>query len=228
MVTVLVAWVGLGVALVLRARRGGGPPRRRAAGSLFGMALHGVGFGLVFSVHRQWTGMHAAEFVLTGLAIFLAAVAVLLVGSALRTLGKQWSLAARLLENHQLITTGPYALVRHPIYAGFLSLLLATGAAKSGLAATAGASVLYVIGTFIRTSREERLLREAFGAEYEAYARQVPALLPRIRTGAGPRLVLLCLVTMLPTTVSAATPALRATMEGGRKSLAGTHRSHIP
>jgi protein-S-isoprenylcysteine O-methyltransferase Ste14 len=49
-----------------------------------------------------------------------------LTGSAVCALGKQWSIAARVVEGHELITDGPYRIVRHPIYAGMLGLLVAT------------------------------------------------------------------------------------------------------
>lgn len=186
---VLIAWLGLGVALVGQARRSRGRHRRRDAASLIGMALQGVGLALVFSVHSRWAAVRASETVLAAVAVLLSAAAVLLIGSALRTLGRQWSLAARVLEGHQLITAGPYGFVRHPIYTGFLGLLLATGAAASSLLATTAATAIYVAGTLIRISREDRLLREAFGTAYEAYARKVPALIPKVRSGDGRRAV---------------------------------------
>jgi protein-S-isoprenylcysteine O-methyltransferase Ste14 len=50
---------------------------------------------------------------------------------AVRTLGRQWSLVARLADQHELITTGPYAAVRDPIYTALFGLLLATGVARA-------------------------------------------------------------------------------------------------
>jgi protein-S-isoprenylcysteine O-methyltransferase Ste14 len=99
---------------------------------------------------------------------------------AIRTLGKQWSVAARLREAHKLVTEGPYRVVRHPIYAANFGLLLATGLAFSRLGPLLLASLAFWIGSVIRVRGEERLLREAFGEEYEAYARRVPALFPRL------------------------------------------------
>jgi protein-S-isoprenylcysteine O-methyltransferase Ste14 len=180
---VLLAWVGLGIALFARSRGRGRSTRRRDVSSLFGMALQGVGFALVFGIQERWTRVRWPELLRAGASILLSAGAVLLVGWALRVLGKQWSLAARLLEDHRLITGGPYAWVRHPIYVGFLVLLLASGAAVSSLAVIGGATALYVAGTLVRTSREDRLLRASFGNEYESYARRVPALVPRIAGG---------------------------------------------
>ena len=69
-------------------------------------------------------------------------------------------------------------LVRHPIYTGMLGLLLATGVAVSYWPALLIALFVFLTGTVIRIRSEERLLRETFGAEFEAYTQRVPALLP--------------------------------------------------
>ena len=98
--------------------------------------------------------------------------------TALRTLGKEWSLTARLVEGHKLATTGPYAYVRHPIYTGMLGMLLSTGLAVSHWVAIIVALVIFFAGTIIRVRSEERLLREAFGEEFENYAQRVRAIVP--------------------------------------------------
>ncbi len=84
-----------------------------------------------------------------------------------------------LVEEHKLITEGPYRLVRNPIYTGMLGILIVTGLAISRWFAVVAALVLFGIGTVIRVRSEEKLLREAFGAEFDAYARRVPAVFPR-------------------------------------------------
>jgi protein-S-isoprenylcysteine O-methyltransferase Ste14 len=97
---------------------------------------------------------------------------------AVKTLGKEWSLTARLVEGHQLATSGPYALVRHPIYSGMLGMLLATGLAISHWLALLAALIIFFVGTTIRVRSEEKLLREAFGEKFESYARRVRAIVP--------------------------------------------------
>ena len=101
-----------------------------------------------------------------------------MITAAVKTLGKEWSLTARLVEGHKLATTGPYAYVRHPIYTGMLGMLLATGLAASHWAAILIALVVFFAGTIIRVRSEEKLLREAFGDQFENYSRRVPAILP--------------------------------------------------
>ena len=117
--------------------------------------------------------------ILAGLLAICAAVgSVWLITMAVKTLGKEWSLTARLVEGHKLATSGPYAFVRHPIYTGMLGMLLATGLAISHWAAILVALVIFFIGTTIRVRSEERLLREAFGEQFENYARSVRAIVP--------------------------------------------------
>jgi protein-S-isoprenylcysteine O-methyltransferase Ste14 len=122
----------------------------------------------------------AAEVVLGVLTVAMAAASVWLVNAASRRLGKQWALAARLVEGHDLITDGPYRWMRNPIYTGMLGLLVATGLAMSRWTSLLAAALVFAVGTVIRIRREERLLRQAFGASFEEYTRKVPALIPGI------------------------------------------------
>ncbi len=110
----------------------------------------------------------------------LAVGSVWLVASAVSALGKQWALAARLVEGHKLITTGPYRFVRNPIYTGMLGMLVATGLAMEHWTGLIVGVVLFAVGLVIRVRSEEKLLRAAFGKEFEDYAERVPAVLPGI------------------------------------------------
>jgi protein-S-isoprenylcysteine O-methyltransferase Ste14 len=112
--------------------------------------------------------------------IALAAGSSWLSESAIRTLGKQWALAARLVKGHKLITAGPYAYVRNPIYTAMLGMLIATGLAIEHWAATIAAVIVFSAGMAIRVRSEEKLLRDAFGSDFEDYARRVPAVIPGI------------------------------------------------
>lgn len=112
------------------------------------------------------------------------AAAAAFAAAAIRELGKQWSLTARLLQGHELVTSGPFARVRHPIYSALLGLLVATGLTWNSWPMTLAAVAVYVLGTHLRAGREERLLLSQFGERYRDYARRVPRLLPRL--GAAP------------------------------------------
>ena len=118
---------------------------------------------------------------LSFLAVVLAAVSVGMVIAALRILGKQWAVAARVVEGHQLITEGPYAIVRNPIYCGMFGMMISTGIAFSTWYALIVAIPVFWYGTLIRVQTEEKLLRETFGDEFDDYKRRVPSLIPKLR-----------------------------------------------
>jgi protein-S-isoprenylcysteine O-methyltransferase Ste14 len=121
-----------------------------------------------------------AEWAVAAVTVVMAAMSVWLVDAASRRLGKQWALAARVVEGHDLIKDGPYKWVRNPIYLGMLGLLVATGLALSWWKILIPVVLVFAAGTVIRIRSEERLLRQAFGATFEEYTRKVPALIPGI------------------------------------------------
>jgi len=93
-------------------------------------------------------------------------------------LGRLWSGAVTRKADHRVIDSGPYGLVRHPIYTGILLAVLATMAAKGTVLAVAGA-ILIGIGIWMKARLEERWLSQELGAgDYAAYRRRVPMLLP--------------------------------------------------
>ena len=95
-------------------------------------------------------------------------------------LGKNWSFEARMRTDHQLIRTGPYARVRHPIYLGMLLFLLGLAVALGHWLQLFVALPFFLVGTAIRTKLEDRLLGEQFGADFDEYARTTPALIPKL------------------------------------------------
>src|SRR5262249_33238076 len=159
--------------------------RQRDSGGLVGIGLQGLGFAAVWSLRRPWgSPLFAWPFPaiasLDALTIVLAAGSVVLTLASVRALGRQWALAARLMEGHELVTRGPYRYVRNPIYSALLGMLLATGLAFSRPIGLGVGVVLYWVGSVVRIRAEERLLSGAFGAEWEAWARRTPALVPGI------------------------------------------------
>jgi protein-S-isoprenylcysteine O-methyltransferase Ste14 len=119
-----------------------------------------------------------AEWVFwTGAAITVAGL--LFCVAARRHLGANWSQAVTVKKDHELITSGPYALVRHPIYTG---LLLALAGSAIALAEWRGlvAVLLFFIAFWNKLRLEEKWMREHFGSSYEEYSRRVAALIPHI------------------------------------------------
>jgi protein-S-isoprenylcysteine O-methyltransferase Ste14 len=184
---VVVCWVAFAAVFLLRKRPPKEPEARRDRWSLLGIFLQMCAYFLVwFQPPRQLFLPPVA--VLSGnigvaysvCTVALAVASVWLVAAAVRTLGKQWALAARLVEGHKLITEGPYGFVRNPIYTGMLGMLVATGLAMEHWVALDVAVVVFAVGLVIRVRSEEKLLRAAFGKEFEDYAKRVPAVLPGV------------------------------------------------
>lgn len=181
-IVVMVCWFVFAGTFLLRNKPVSPPDQKRAPGSLLGVALQGLSYAIVWAVRRPMFTPpipNAVFAILTSVLAVIAAIgSVLLVMTAVKTLGKEWSLTARLVEGHKLAISGPYAYVRHPIYTGMLGMLLATGLAISHWAALIAALLVFFVGTAIRVRSEEKLLRGAFGEQFETYARRVPAILP--------------------------------------------------
>ena len=111
----------------------------------------------------------------------LGPLAGILSWTAVRSLGKQFRLRAGLYQDHELVRDGPYCVVRHPIYASLLAILLSTLLLLTPWTWFAVSLVLFVAGTEIRIRAEDALLASRFGEEFLAYRRKVPAYLPFIR-----------------------------------------------
>jgi protein-S-isoprenylcysteine O-methyltransferase Ste14 len=93
-------------------------------------------------------------------------------------LGTLWSASVTRKDDHRVIDTGPYGIVRHPIYTGILTTLYAVTLAFPGPLDIAGAAVM-TIGFVIKARLEERFLAQELGADaYEGYRRRVPMLVP--------------------------------------------------
>lgn len=94
-------------------------------------------------------------------------------------LGKYWSGTVALKESHRLITTGPYAYVRHPIYTGLFLAVIGTVLAAATWAAATGFIVM-LAAHYIKWKREEKLMIQEFGQEYRDYMNKTKAIVPFI------------------------------------------------
>ncbi len=121
---------------------------------------------LVMPEPFRWIGL---ALVVLGIAFALWAIA---------TLGRHYDLELEIHRDHELVRTGPYRFVRHPIYTGlglnFAGACLATG----NIVLIAGTLLVTFPALYLRARTEERLLRERFGQAYDAYAREVGMLVP--------------------------------------------------
>ncbi len=93
-------------------------------------------------------------------------------------LGPLWSSTSAPTEDHRIVDTGPYGIVRHPVYAGLLLAVVAT-AIERGRIEAVGAALVLIAGVSLRAKLEERFLRRDLGDEaYSAYRARVPMLVP--------------------------------------------------
>jgi len=92
-------------------------------------------------------------------------------------LRENWSSFPSIKQNHRLIVTGPYRLVRHPIYSGLLIALLGS-ALQYGLIRSFLALLTCAIGLYLKVSAEEEFMVQRFGEAYLRYRRNVNALVP--------------------------------------------------
>jgi protein-S-isoprenylcysteine O-methyltransferase Ste14 len=176
-------WAGFGVILVLGKRGAARGSARRDMRSNFGFLLQCAAYAICFVFYRPYFSPIApmsvsAEEILAAISIVLTLWAVWFCYAAARALGKHWALMARVIEGHELIRRGPYAVVRNPIYLAMLVMLITMGLAVSRWQALVIAAALFWVGTAIRIRTEENLLHANFGAQFEEYARAVPAFLP--------------------------------------------------
>ena len=117
---------------------------------------------------------------LTGwLGFAITASGVIIAVWARKALGRNWSASVVVKQDHELVTSGPYALVRHPIYTGFLMMYAGSVVALGTRAACLGL-VLIVFGIRIKLGLEERLMSRTFADSYQAYAARSKRIIPFI------------------------------------------------
>lgn len=184
---VILCWIAFAGIFLLRKSPPKAPDAKRDKRASFGIFLQMVGYFLVFfqPPHQPFVPPVAALSGIVGmifavLTVGLAAASVWLIAASVRTLGKQWAMRARLIDDHKLITVGPYANIRNPIYTGMFGMLIATGLATEHWIGLIAAIFMFGAGLVIRVRVEEKLLRDQFGAEFDEYAKRVPAVIPGI------------------------------------------------
>lgn len=117
------------------------------------------------------------------LGVLMAWTGALLMVWARVALGHWFSGTFGLRQGHELVTGGPYALVRHPMYTGFVLLAIALGVAWNS-AVTVGFGLLYMVPFWMHTMIEEQMLSAHFGEAWTAYRSRVPRMIP----GMNPRI----------------------------------------
>jgi len=117
---VVVSWISFAIVFLIRPKSPDSPDKRRDRRSLVDVVLQGISFALVWAIHRRYfTPLFPGkilELILGLITVMVAVGSLLLTALAVRSLGKEWSVTARVIEGHKLATHGTYAWLRHPIY----------------------------------------------------------------------------------------------------------------
>ena len=122
------------------------------------------------------------HFLIAWVVLIWVSVVLLIAGQlfavwARDILGRNWSGTVTVKEDHELIQTGPYRLVRHPIYTGLLLALTGSALAQDRWSSVL-AVVLVFVSFWIKLLREEAWMRETFGEKYDAYCARTKRLVP--------------------------------------------------
>jgi protein-S-isoprenylcysteine O-methyltransferase Ste14 len=155
-----------------------GTPVKSDRRARWGLSLEVVGYTLL------WQGpfwVQRPSSLRVGLSIAMLVTAALLSWTSTRALGRHLRFDAALSVDHRLVRSGPYRMVRHPVYASMLCLLLGTGFMVAGPWWFAAGLLAFVVGTEIRVKVEDGLLAARFGEEFREYQRSVPAYIPYLR-----------------------------------------------
>jgi protein-S-isoprenylcysteine O-methyltransferase Ste14 len=140
-----------------------------------------IGGAPQFFARWPWLSMHVLPW---NLDTYWWGVALLAGGLAFTVwarvhLGRNWSGIVTLKQGHELVRSGPYRWVRHPIYTGLIIAFLGTAVAYNALRCFLGV-VLCAAAFVLKLHVEERFMRERFGEEYSRYAASTAALLPLV------------------------------------------------
>jgi protein-S-isoprenylcysteine O-methyltransferase Ste14 len=187
---VLWLWWAWAVYWMLSALRNKATQRRESPGSrLAHLVPLAIGGALIAWPNPAWSALawrlwpHAPAAYRIGVSLVIAGLAFAIWARV--HLGSNWSGTVTIKQGHELIRSGPYAWVRHPIYTGLIMALLGTTIASGTVHAAIGLAI--IVESLVRKSRtEEEFMRATFPGEYQRYSAQVPALIPFVRPSRPP------------------------------------------
>jgi len=178
----IIAWYIVRRPFERRAKRVRVVSSRRTLVENVGLASAVLGLAVIPGLYVATGIPEAGDYTLRAWAVVLGTIlftsAMWVFRRTHKELGRNWSISLEIREKHELISSGPYALVRHPMYTSFL--LMALGQAflianwVVGLAGLVGFAILF----FLRVNKEERMMLEIFGTRYRDYMERTKRLIP--------------------------------------------------
>ena len=172
-----VGWLAWSLPFLL-ARRHVEPAKEVDRRARWGIALVAISYAILWQ-GRFWERPFSVWRIAAG--VFFLTLAALLSWTSTRALGRQWRLDAGLSADHELVMTGPYRIIRHPIYTSMLCVLLGVGFMITSWPLFVTAIVVFILGTEIRVRIEDKLLASRFGDRFHTYHRSVGAYIPFLK-----------------------------------------------
>lgn len=139
-----------------------------------------IAFLVLYTINPSWMGVLSVPLPdwLRWAGIVLGAVSFVFYGWSQAVLGKAWSPHLQTRQEHSLVTAGPYARIRHPIYLAMLGFMTAIALVTANWFFIA-LLVVSIIVLALRIPKEEEMMIESFGEEYKAYMQRTGGLFPK-------------------------------------------------
>lgn len=178
----IVGWYVIRYPFERRAKRVRVVTNRRSPSEIIGLvsALFGLAIlpGFYVATGIPATADYPASWWAVALGAVIFASALWVFRRSHKELGRNWSITLEIRERHALVCAGPYAVIRHPMYTSFMLMGLGQAFLLSnwvaGLAGLAGFAILF----FLRVDKEERMMLENFGPQYQAYMERTKRIIP--------------------------------------------------
>jgi len=176
------AWGVMELSILARDRRAATGEKRDAGSRLAFTLLIPAGLVAAWYAPLVWP---FARITLPSRPTFYGAIALIWLGMALRlwavaTLGRFFRTRVFIHDDHKLVTSGPYRILRHPSYTGSFITLIGVGLGLGNWISVAAAAGGVFLASAIRIVVEERSLAERFGDEFEAHKHRTWAIIPFI------------------------------------------------
>jgi len=137
-------------------------------------------FLVLYAINPPWLGLLSVPFPdwLRWIGVALGVVSLAVYTRSRASLGKEWSSHLQMREKHHMVTAGPYAWIRHPIYLALMGFLTGIALVTANWFFIAFLMVS-IVDLALRIPKEEQMMIEEFGDEYKAYMQRTGRLLPK-------------------------------------------------
>jgi protein-S-isoprenylcysteine O-methyltransferase Ste14 len=178
----VVAWYVIRYPFERRAKRSRVVSDRRSPSDIAGLAAALLGLAIVPGFYVATGIPKTADYPASAWAIALGSIvfatALWVFRRSHKELGRNWSITLEIRERHKLVCTGPYAVIRHPMYTSFMLMGLGQAFLLSNWVAGAAGLIGFAVLFFLRVDKEERMMLENFGPEYRAYMERTKRIIP--------------------------------------------------